>query len=206
MPAVAAGDDEWDPRVQAVVSKVEKIRGLEFDRPIAVRFLAARSSNAQVTSDESDLTKDDKREIAQAEGAFRALGFVDSDVDLFKEVNSTVGEGTLAFYDPDTERITIKGDGKKKRRHAATRGTIAHAHPCVARSALDLEDLQDSAKTSGEAFAVKALIEGDADHTEDLYVDGLPRCGTAGVRGTLCRHRPCRGRRPGARRLRRSSR
>jgi hypothetical protein len=171
--AVAAeAPSQWDAQVAPIARTVEKIRGLEFDHPVPVRFLSDKAFRKEVTTDEADLTKQDKREIRRAAESLRALGLISGNVDLFDAVNAKQGSDVLAFYDPEKKEVVVRGKGPID---VATRATLAHELTHVLQDQhFDLtktEDGFDDATTQSDAF--DALVEGDATWVENKYVNRL---------------------------------
>jgi hypothetical protein len=176
-PAAGAVPDgstpDWDPRIAPIAKSVEKIRGLRFDHPVPVRFLSDKAFRKEVTADEADLTKRDKREIRRATESLRALGLISGDVDLFEAVNAKQGSDVLAFYDPDEKEVVVRGKGPID---VATKVTLAHELTHVLQDQeFDLNEIEhgfDETTTASDAF--DALVEGDATWVENTYVDRLP--------------------------------
>jgi hypothetical protein len=169
----ASSSGEWDSRVAPIVRTVEKIRGLQFDHPVPVRFLSDKAFRKEVTSDEADLTKQDKREIKRATETLRALGLISGDVDLFGAVNTKQGSDVLAFYDPEKKEVVVRGKGPID---VATKGTLAHELTHVLQDqTFDLNDTEaEFDETTTESDAFDALVEGDATWVEREYVSRLP--------------------------------
>lgn len=167
------GDDypaEWDRRVVDLIRFVERERGLDFDHPVAVDFLSEVEFKKEVTSDEEELTDEEREELDAFEGAFRALGLVRGDVDLFEEFNTLSGEGVAAFYDYDEERIVVRGEELG----AGIRVTLVHELTHALQDQhFDLSRLDDEDLTSGEFAAFQALVEGDAVRVEFAYAASL---------------------------------
>ncbi len=151
---------------------VEKIRGLEFEHPVPVQFLAAKAFRKTVTSDKKDLTQKDKREIEQTTESLRALGLVPGTVDLFDAVNTSRGDDVLAYYDPHKKHIVVRGKGPID---GATKVTLAHELTHVLQDQhFDLTKIQhDAARANRSSGAVKALIEGDATWVQHKYASTL---------------------------------
>ena len=101
---------------------VENKRGLTFRHPVAVRFLPAAEFEKDVRSDESDLDAKERKQIEQSTGLLRALGLLSGDVDLFKAFDDAHGEGTLAYYSFEDQRITVRGKTLKP----SVRATLVH--------------------------------------------------------------------------------
>ena len=108
-PTTAPAPKQWDPRLKPIADKVAELRHLKFDHPVAARFLDDAAFEKKVAVDRSKLTKEDKESIARAQGQLRAVGLIGSDVDLLDATESLQQSGVLAYYDPKTKQITVKG-------------------------------------------------------------------------------------------------
>ena len=165
---------EWDERVMPYVKIAEKQRGLSFFHPIEVEFLSEADFKEEVTSKEEDLTDEDREEIEQATGMLRAIGLIEGDVDLFKEVNELQGSSVIGLYSFEDERIRIRG----KKLDPAVRSTLVHElvhalqdqHFDIGKHKEELDE--DDESTSSET-AYDALIEGDASRVETAYRESL---------------------------------
>ncbi|HUR76684.1 MAG TPA: hypothetical protein VMZ22_01965 [Acidimicrobiales bacterium] len=157
----------WDPRVRPLVSFVESKRHLRFEHPVPVEFLGKEEFEKTQKTDESDLSKDEQRDIRVFEGQARALGLISSDTRLLDDLNAITTGGTLAFYDPSDKKIVIRGTALT----VGLRVTIAHelTH-ALQDQAFDLEREFD---TDGADSFFHALAEGDATRIENEYVDSL---------------------------------
>lgn len=160
----------WDPRIAPYVRIVEKHRGLAFLHPVEVRFLDRAAFTKEVTKDEKELEKDERKEIEQATRLLRAIGLIKGDIDLFAAFNEASGGGTLAFYSPEDERITIRG----KALTPATKPTLVHE---LTHALQDqhfeigdrLEALREKDSADSEQSVFDAIIEGDAERVANLY-------------------------------------
>jgi hypothetical protein len=137
-----------------------------------VRFLdeAAFARRTQLGS-HSDAT--DRRRVAEITSQLRAVGLVTGDVDLLRAVNVQQQSSVLAYYDPDTKEVVVRGTGPLD---AAHRVTLAHELTHVLQDQhFDLSGLQKRASASkdGSPEALRALIEGDAVRVENSYVGEL---------------------------------
>lgn len=160
--------DEWDPRVADLAAFVEEARGHRFDHPVAVDFLTAEAYAERTRSDTDELDDAALEAVEQSEAFLRALGLVTGDVDLVEAGNDISDTGTLAFYDPDTERVVVRGTEVD----APLAVTLVHELTHVLQDqAFDLRDLDDPSASSGELFAYRALVEGDAVRIETRYVE-----------------------------------
>ncbi len=165
--------DEWDPRITELVEYAERARDLEFQHPVDVEFLEEAAFLETLRTETADLDAEarDQRDEAdrQAVGYFRALGLLEGDVNLSEESSDLDDAGTLAYYDPETERVVVRGTELD----IATEVTVVHELVHVLQDQhFDLEDLSDAAD---EAFRADpdGIVEGDATRIEREYVDDL---------------------------------
>ncbi|MEY2433079.1 MAG: hypothetical protein QOC92_2804 [Acidimicrobiaceae bacterium] len=162
---------EWDPRVLDIVKFDEQHRGLTFKEPVFVDFLDAKAYSERVRTEQSKLTDKEKQQLSAFQGELRALGLSNSTGDLGEALNKLVDVGTLAFYDPETQRVTIRGTEIT----VDLRVTLAHEFTHV------LQDQYfgvgkgrtDKFTTSQEQTSFRALVEGDAVRIENEYIAAL---------------------------------
>ncbi len=161
----------WDPRVLDIVHFDELHRGLTFDHPVHVDFLTPEQYSARTRSSSSTLTDEDKKELQNEEGELRAFGLISGDVDLEKSFDDLADSGTLAFYDADTQRVSVRGTDLT----VNVRVTLAHelTHALQDQHFGIGHDRFDNMKTDQEKSAFRTLVEGDAVRIEDEYVDAL---------------------------------
>jgi hypothetical protein len=167
------GPEKWSAKVQPYVDIVEKERGLEFLRPVAVDFLAVPKFEDQVTDDEEELTDEDREDVEESTAFLRALGLIGGDVNLFDEVQRLSGAGVVGYYSFEDKRVRIRGE----KLTPTTRSTLVHELTHALQDqyfdigerteALDEED--DGSASS----AFRAIIEGDASRVETAYRGGL---------------------------------
>jgi hypothetical protein len=157
--------DDWDPRVDEIAQAVQTERGVLFEHPVHVDFLSEEEFKADVTASEEELTDEDREELDQAESLFRALGLVEGEFDLFEEQNRLTGEGTLAYYDPETERVRVKGTEMTP----ALRVTLAHELTHALQDQfVDIDEVREDLSVD-DATRYRAVVEGDASNVEDAY-------------------------------------
>jgi hypothetical protein len=166
-----AHPDAWDKRVQEYVDVVEKERDLDFVHPVYVDFLSEDEFTKQVTADEDDLSAEDRKEIEQTTGLFRALGLLEGDVDLFDKVNKLHGAGIVGYYSYEDERIRVRG----KELTPAVQSTLVHELTHALQDQhFDLEKMKkDAEDDSSASSSLDALIEGDARRIETEWRQGL---------------------------------
>lgn len=159
----------WDDRVVPLVEFVEDERGLSFDHPVTVEFLTEEEYSDAVRFD-GDVLSDEEREGFVEWGAvLEALGLVAVGTDLLESSNELVDSGTLAFYDPFTETVVVRGTEMT----TGVEVTLVHELVHVAQDqAFDLTQ-PPPVDSAGAYEAYDALIEGDATRIELAYVDML---------------------------------
>jgi hypothetical protein len=163
--------DRWDRRLVDLVAFVEGERGLRFDHPVAVDFLTADQYSERTRVAESDITHEERRVIEEGTAPLRALGLLPADFDAVESENDLSDTATLAYYDPRTERIAVRGTDMS----ADLRVTLAHELVHVLQDQhFDLEEMLEDGDPSGDRLsAYLALIEGDAIRIEQAYVRSL---------------------------------
>lgn len=167
----------WDTRIQPFVTIVEKQRGLTFDHPVQVRFLAADDFEKTVRTDRNDLSKDDRAEIEQSASLFRAFGLISGDVDLFDAINDASGSGTLAYYSFDDRVITVRGTKLTRASYAVVVHELTHALQDqrfgIAERLERLSKMAQGGAATTQADALQAIVEGDAERVAGLYRQSL---------------------------------
>ena len=161
---------EWDERVQPFVDFVESARGLEFDHPVAVRFLADKAFEREIRSD-SKPTKEEKAFDDQIAGELVALGLAGKKVDLSEASEDLYVTTTVGYYDTEVEELVVRGTDATS---VDARVTIVHelTH-ALQDQQFDLDALDKKAKEGSEILALEFLVEGDATIVENAYLDTL---------------------------------
>jgi len=164
---------KWDPRVTKYVRFVERTRKLQFDHPVPVKFLGDAAFVKAYQGDNPKITKKDRAEAERYAGQLRALGLVEGPVDLIQSERDLGATDVVGFYDQEKEALFVRG---KDLGDTDTRVTLVHelTH-ALQDQRFDLDKLDRRAETSGQDFAITALVEGDAVAVEDAYVGSLPR-------------------------------
>lgn len=159
--------DDWDPRVADIAQFVQNERGVLFEHPVHVDFLPDEEFTADVTASEEDLTDEDRASLEQAEALFRALGLAQGDVDLFEDQNQLSGEGIAAYYDPEDERIRVRGTDLTPDLRVTLAHELTHA---LQDQFIDLDEVEDGLE-DGAASRFRAVVEGDATNVANAYAD-----------------------------------
>jgi hypothetical protein len=163
----------WDARVEPIAAEVARLRGLTFEHPVMIQYLAPKEFEKQL-GDDGQMTADDRAELKREEAVLRAVGLVGGKVDLGSAVNTSEKSSTLAYYDPASQEIFVRGTTLD----AEHRVTLAHELTHVLQDQhFDLQKLQKRATDSktGDASALKALIEGDAVRIQQDYLEHLSK-------------------------------
>jgi hypothetical protein len=159
----------WNPMIAPIAAAVTRLRGLAFKRPVAVRFLGDAAFDGLLRSEYASLTRVEREQRRNQLEDLRALGLVAGTTDLSQVLATPETSSILAFYDPATRQITVRGNSMDP----AHRLTVAHE----LTHALDdqwfhLEKMQGNVRSSASAGRTD-LIEGDAERVENLYELGL---------------------------------
>jgi hypothetical protein len=161
-----AHPESWDPRVEHLVRFVEDERDLEFDHPVYVDFLTAEQYTTETTSAEEEVLPDERTELDRYAAELRALGVASGELDLVAAFNQVSDGGTLAFYDPVSERVRVRGTEMSVGLEVTLVHELTHA---LQDQHFDLERLNDDQLDDGAATAFRGLAEGDALRVEDAY-------------------------------------
>ena len=163
--------DAWDPRVADLADFVARERGLSFEHPVHVDFLAEDDFRRTVTSEGAELSVEDRADLEQGAAFLRATGLASGELDLLDSANELSGEATLAYYDPAAERVTVRGTDLS----VSVRATLVHELTHVLQDQnFDLERL-GQLPSDGENNAFLAVIEGDAIRVEAQWAAQLGR-------------------------------
>jgi hypothetical protein len=166
--------DDWDPRVVELANFVQDERGLLYDHPVAVDFLTAEEFSARILK-RDELTDEDVEDLEQGESELRAMGLVTGDVDLVEALRAVRDEGTLAYYDPDTDTIIVRGTEITPALSVTLVHELTHA---LQDQHFDLErfgddDAGDDVEGDVDDDVFRSLVEGDATRVEDGYIASL---------------------------------
>ena len=158
---------------QKYVRFVERHRKLEFEHPVPVKFLDDDAFVKAYQRDDPKITKEDRADAERSAGQLRALGLVEGPVDLIESQKDLAATDTVGFYDQERKALFVRGTDLTD---VDVRITLVHelTH-ALQDQRFDLTRLDDAIETSGEDFALTALVEGDATSVEDDYLYSLPQ-------------------------------
>jgi len=162
----------WDPRVLEFANFVEDERGLAFEHPVEVQFLSAKKFK-NLLRDDSKPTKKEQEFEDQIGGELLALGLVSEGLDFGQASEDLTVEGTLGFYDSETEELVVRGTSLES---VDVRVTVVHELTHALQDQhFNLDKLYDGATEGSEALALEVLVEGDATTIEDAYIESLSK-------------------------------
>jgi hypothetical protein len=167
----------WDDRIAPYAKIAAHERGLSFVHPVPVRFLSPAKFAKTLTTDETDLSNDDRRQLEQATGQLRALGLIAGDVNLLKASNDAQAGAVDAYYSFKDKRITVRGH----RVTPAVKSTLVHElthvlqdqHFDVGARLKKLGKESEKGRDTSEASVLDAIVEGDAERVAHLYAASL---------------------------------
>jgi hypothetical protein len=160
----------WDPRVLPLAEFVEEERDLEFKHPVEVQFASVKRFK-NLLRDDSKPTKKEQDFDEQIGGELLALGLVSEGVDFGQATEDLTVEGTLGFYDSETEELVVRGKSLKS---VDLRVTVVHELTHALQDQhFNLDKLYDRTSSGSEGLALDFLVEGDATFIEDSYLESL---------------------------------
>jgi len=163
--------EQWDAQLAPIAHEVERIRGLTFKHPVKVEYLDDATFRRRVAKEDGNLTKAERADLARSQAQLRAVGLIAADANLLDATSAFEQAGVLAYYDPDTKSITVRGTTLG----ADTKTTVAHELTHALQDQhFDLNKLDRLAHRAHADQTLTALIEGDAVRIEDKYTSGLP--------------------------------
>ena len=165
--------DAWDPRVVEYVDIVEAQRDLDFEHPIYVDFLPVDEFKKQVAENEDELTEEDRKELEQTTGVFRALGLLEGKIDLFETTNKLHQAGIVGYYSFDDQRIRIRGTELTPEVQSTLVHELTHALQDQHFGVSERYDALEEADDDAAASAYQALVEGDARRIEAEWREEL---------------------------------
>jgi hypothetical protein len=157
----------WDPRVADLARFVERDKGTDFEHPVTVTYLDEAGFKDRLRMDEAS-SDEDRQDLEDAEAMLRALGLQGGEGSLFDQANTLNTEGVAAFYDPDSKEIVIpEGEADS----LSTQATLVHELTHALQD--QLGQLDDDGGDSDAATGRHALIEGEAEHVREAWIDQL---------------------------------
>ena len=145
---------------------VARERGLPFKKEVDVEVLDDDAFLEALYEEPADAPEE--REDRDPEPTLKALGLLEDDVDLEDEVTDSLDEGVVGFYDPESERLVVRGRELDAFVEMVIVHELVHAlqdqHFELHRPELDEADDERS-------LAFTSLVEGDATRVETVWYD-----------------------------------
>lgn len=155
-------------RPEDVLSRVQEVRGLRFDRVPQPAYVSPAELSERAAGYAEEYPDD---EAANDSDLLSSLGAVPEGTDLKELTASALGEQVAGFYDTDSKQIVVTGDpdaGLDPIQELTLAHEFEHA---LADQTLGLPVSEDFPPDGAEdsTLAATALVEGDATLTMALY-------------------------------------
>jgi len=160
-------ESEREAVIARAMARAEFVRQLEFEDD--VNITVRTRENASLGGGE---TNESLRRFDNAK--FEAAFYVGEDDDSIAVQDASRNQTVGGFYSPETESIVIVSDAARPRLDGER--TLAHELVHALQDQHLNLSVRERAGTRDEFNAITGLIEGDASHAENLYMD---RCGGA---------------------------
>lgn len=165
-PAPVSGDEALRAEVARLQAYVTKTRGLAFDGPVPVVLLDDEAFKARVTEGADE----DAEALEDLEQVLQALALIEDDDDIAAAVTTVLAEGTVGFYDPETNELVVRGSALTPGFRQVAVHELTHAAQDQ-RFDLHRPALDEADDERGLGF--QALIEGDATRIDEAYLETL---------------------------------
>jgi hypothetical protein len=158
--------------VEEVKAQVSAVRGLPWKAQLPVKVLTKEQLAQRVRDITAKEIAENREELTTDEAILKLLKLIGKDVDYAKAFDDILAGGVLGYYDDEVKELYVGGGGPGPL-DAPTRAVLAHelTHALTDQH-FDFgargKKLDDENRTE-EAFALSALIEGDAELTRTLW-------------------------------------
>lgn len=157
--------------VEALVEETERVRGLEFFNEPMVTVVSQEELAQRVRDQiEEDL---DPEDVAVYERLYELLGLID-DLDLLQAYQDLYAEQVGGYYDNETGEMVISGGTSlSPLSKTIVVHELVHALTDEHFGFAELSDELRDADRFEDAYALQALVEGDATYFQIVYMQGL---------------------------------
>lgn len=163
-----------DPAVEADLAEIEaditEIRGLQLKEPIPSAIISRDELYQDLLG---QLAEDYSQEEADQDTTILWLLRLidDPDLDLYQLYVDLYGESVLGYYDPEDKRLVLVSDNSADGLTALTKKTMSHELVHTLQDQYyDIQALRPDDMPAEQAFAITALVEGDAELSSTFYV------------------------------------
>jgi hypothetical protein len=157
---------ELDQVVEDVSAFVESERGLEFTGDVELTVLNRTDFEERVRATFDEEAKAFDRSIRQLTALRQALGIWDPVDDPVVLMRQLVTEGSIGFYDPETEEMVIGATELSPLLESTLAHELTHA---LDDQHFDLERPDLDLVTDESGLAFRAVAEGDASRVQRAY-------------------------------------
>jgi len=176
-PPAPSYPSHWDRRIAPYARIAAKERGLRFLHPVPVRFLSPRKFAKTLVTEDKDLSRNDRIQLAHATGQLRALGLIGGAVDLLRATNDFQSGAVDAYYSFKDKRITVRGHHVTP----AVKETLVHElthvlqdqHFHIGDRLKKLGKESEHGPDTSAGSVLDAIVEGDATRVQHLYASSL---------------------------------
>lgn len=169
--ADASYPDSWDARVEPFARAVEAQRRLQFAHPVAVEFLSAHEYDEAVAA-EHGVTDEWRAQLVGDTALLQAVGLVATDSNLLDDVNrlaaAAAAQGTVSYSYGD-ERLRIRGTKLTPMVQTALVHELTHALQDQRFDTGNRLEMLSRQPDPALAGGLRAVVEGDAQRTQDLW-------------------------------------
>lgn len=172
-PAIAKQDQT---EISDITEEVSQVRQLPVHNEIQLTVLSREELQADYAAMLEEEYPVDEQYADMRE--LYAFGLIDEKMDFGELLSGLYGEQVAGYYDPETSRLVVvrddvEADGLTAMEQVTYAHEIVHAlqdqNFDIDAGPLDREDLTDD-----QAYAISALIEGDASFSEVRYIIERP--------------------------------
>lgn len=161
-------EDELVALVEDLKAYVAEARGLDFVADVEVELADDAAFEARLLED----FEEERKEIAEVEVFYKALGLLEPDADLLEELRAIYSAGVLGFYDTETNELVVRGTSLTP----YVRKTIVHelVHALDDQHFELDRDEQYEERKDELATGFGAVVEGNARRIEEQWLDEQP--------------------------------
>lgn len=154
---------QFDAVICDAAEFVQQTRGRPFKRFPNVELLDDTAFDLALVEDLDEARED----LIRQERLLKSLGLIPLDLDMFTTFESLIQSGVVGFYDPDTERLVVRGGEFDLYGQSVLVHELVHAFDDQWFD-LGRDDFEDDAE-----YGFLAVIEGNASRVEELWKAGL---------------------------------
>jgi hypothetical protein len=181
LPGEAAADMLGTEDLMAVTRQteaaVERLRGLKFKSPVAVRVVDSKTAREHF---QARITKFmPEQQVRYDESVYAQLGLLPPGTDLMKTMLDVLDEQAWGYYDPDSKTFFVRGDIPQQTAGILVAHELTHA---LDDQYYGIDRLVERVKDDDDrALAISAVAEGSATVVMSLYILDQVQSGKLGL-------------------------